>query len=760
MTTAVDPRIASLAAALRHHRALYYAGTPELGDDEFDALEDRLRQLAPDHPVLAEVGAPPPMAATAEEPDGPEASAAREGAAPEAEQLPTDAEGLARALDALNDALYAGAAAPPSEAETRDATEAKATATKADAKALARRLKALHRALLGAEPSAPALARSLVPEGVEWPKERHEIPMGSLNKVNSEDELRKWVERCDALAAELGGERPRPPPSAALSVSEKLDGLSIEIVYADGRPELAVTRGDGQVGERVTPNVLRMSGVPPRIPERRRISVRGEIVLPRSREAAYRAHRERVRGPAGDISLRNTAAGLARANKPDMLPALPLLQVYVYDVEGLDGLESEGQKLERLRELGFTTPNAAFGDVDAILEVFRRYAGGRRATLDYEIDGLVVRANDLDTQVLLGELNNRPRAAVAYKFESEARVTRLLEITWSTGDTGRITPVARVEGVRLAGARVEQASLHNAALIERLGVAPGDEVLVSRRNDVIPYVERVVVKGPATAEIPDACGACRAPVTRDGEYLVCKNPECPARRIGRIRTWIRHLDLLNWGEKTVVRLFEEGLVTRPADLYRLTVTDLTRLDGFGETSARALLDPLAGRRRIPLDTFIAALGVEGVSTETAALVVRAGHDDLARLAETSPEALAEIPGLGPIKARRVVDGIRERLPEIAELASVDVIPVPPRDGGPLAGLTFCFSGSHARPRKVLEGLVAERGGRVAASVTKGVDYLVLADASSTSSKAEKARKLGTQVIDEATFDALVVARGG
>ena len=710
-----------LAAELRRHRGLYYAGTPEISDAEFDALEDRLRALAPAHEVLAEVGAAP---------------GAR--GAIEAVELDLPVAELAAELRSTSDPLYAG------------------TGT-LDDKAGLRRYKAVWSSLSAREPGHPALASALLPEGLDWPKARHELPMGSLNKVNAPEELVEWATRCDQLALAAG----RPPISSSLCVTEKLDGLSIEVVYADGQVERAITRGDGTIGEQITANVLRMEGVPATIADRRRLSVRGEIVLRRARADEYRAFRERVRGPLGDISLRNTAAGLARANKPDMVAGVRYLTVYFYDLEGAEGLSREHDKLALLRALGFAVPHVAFGDLAAIQAEFGRYASGHRGTLDYEIDGLVVRADDLDTATLLGELNNRPRAAVAYKFESEMQVTKLLDVEWSTGDSGRITPVAKVEPVRLAGARVVQASLHNLANVERLGIAPGDEVLISRRNDVIPYVEKVVAKlSEGVAAAPTTCSACQTPVARDGEYLVCKNLECPARRIGRLRQWIGRLELLNWGEKTLVRLFEEGLAREPADLYRITPEQLMALDGFGETTAKKLLEPLHALKKIPLDRFIAALGIESVSLETGALLVRAGYDSMPKIAEATLEELSGIAGLGTIKAEKIKEGVGGRLAEVERLAAVGVVPVAPREGGPLAGLTFCFSGSHARPRKVLEGIVDRHGGRVASGVTKGVDYLVLADASSTSSKAEKARKLGTAVIDEAAFDEVVRARGG
>jgi DNA ligase (NAD+) len=713
-----DRIIEELAAQIRHHRNAYYNNQPEISDEEFDALEDRLRELAPRHPVLGEVGAPvhPKEEVAVGQATAP-LSAAAEHAMP-----------LAREVRATSDGLYL-AKTRPTDVLLKDYKK--------------------RWAQLSAEvPDHPALAQVVPPEGADWPKARHQIPMGSLNKVNTEDEFSDWCARCD----ELAGTGKLDPVSPDLMLTEKLDGLSLELVYLDGELDSAITRGDGEVGERITANVRRMRGVPAQIETKGSVSVRGEIVLRKSNLAEF--VEERVRMDPGfnrELSLRNTAAGLARAKEARLLPLVRLLNVLCYDVEGVSGLATEVEKMELITELGFDTPTVASGELSAMIATYRRYSDKLREGLDYEIDGLVVRANSIHTSTLLGELNRRPRAAIAFKFVSEAKVSTLRAIGWSTGDSGRITPIAEIEAVRLAGANVRQASLHNWANVQKLRIGVGDQVLVSRRNDVIPYVEKVVVKGPNTASAPATCGRCGAPVVTEGEYLVCRNDQCPARKVGRLKVWIRQLGLLDWGEKTLERLWDEGLVKEPADLYRLTAEKLVELERFGEVSAKRLLDPLLERKKIPLPTFIAALGIETVSLETAKLLVNAGYDSVAAIAGASLEELSSIPGLGAIKAEKIKDGTGSRLAEIERLAEVGVVPVAPKEGGPLAGLSFCFSGAHSRPRKELHALVEKNGGSVATSVTKGVTYLVLAAEDSNSSKAQKARKLGTEIIDEPRF---------
>lgn len=715
--------IARLAEQIRHHRDRYYNDEPDITDAEFDALEDRLRSLAPDHEVLGEVGAAPADEAANAEQES-EAAALVED---------RDADALATRLRSEQNRFYAGKTADP------------------------KMYLGLYVALERAAPEHPTLARVVPPRGRDWVKAAHEIPMGSLNKVNTEQELTDWAARCDELAeaAEL------EPTADDLSVTEKLDGISIEVLYDHGEIEAAITRGDGIVGERITPNVEKMQGVPSHIPHEGRISVRGEIILTKKDAERFAEHKKRV-DPKFTVvkSLRNTAAGIARTKDPKLLPGCPMLTILFYDVEGVEGLEDEKDKLDFIVKQGFATPYVDFGDVAQMIAIWKHYEDEKRAKLDYEIDGLVVRANRLRTFHLLGELNHRPRAAVAFKFGNEMQVTTLRGIQWSTGDSGRITPIAQIDPVFLAGAEVRQASLHNIAKVRSMQIGVGDQVLVSRRNDVIPYVEKVVVHGPNEEEAPTACAACGEPVAVSGEYLVCENLMCPARRLGRLKTWVKHLGLLEWGEKTFVRLLDEGLVAEPADLYRLTVDDIAGLSGYGELSAQKLLAPLAEKKELPLPTFIAALGIPSVSKETAKLLLGAGFESVDAILEASPESLAEIEGLGSIKADKILTGLASRKEEIERLQAVGVRTTTLEESGPLAGLSFCFSGPASRPRKELQAIVENNGGVVSAGVKKGLTYLVLSDASSTSSKAQKARKLGTEIIDEGAFEALVTERGG
>ncbi len=627
-------RVAELARLLRKYKDAYYNATPLVSDAAYDALEDELRQLAPDHELLASVGSPTAVTA--------------------------------------------------------------------------------------------------------WEKARHAIPMGSLNKAVSEDELRAWAARCD----ELGKKSRLASIASDLFVTEKLDGLSLAVTYEKGRLADAITRGDGAVGERILSNARRMKGVPAKLKHPVSVTVRGEIILKLS---------DLKKAFPGAANPRNQASGTSKRFDGQ---GCEHLSVLFYDLDGEEH-PTEVAKLARLAALGLTVPNAAATDLDGAIAMHREYARQKRAKLDYEIDGLVVRANDVHAQHMLGELGNRPRAAIAFKFASQAKVTTLLEIAWETGSSGRVSPVAVVEPVELAGAVVRRASLHTAANIAELGIGIGDEVLVSRRNDVIPYVEEVVTRKGRPAKPPTRCAACKGALEKIGEYLACRNRGCSALVAGRIENWIDAVGVLDWGDKLIAQLVEAELVREPADLYKLKPEQISKLERRGMVIANKVLDNLRAQLPLSLPKFLAALGIESFGLQTAKAIVAAGYDSLEKVQQAPYDELAALPGVGPAKARVVTEGMKQRKAEIARLLAAGVVPVNRANAGPLAGKTFCFTGSLARPRKELEQLVEGLGGTLLSGVTKELHYLVMADPNSGSSKSQKAKQYGTECLDEVQFMALV-----
>jgi DNA ligase (NAD+) len=649
-------RAEKLVAEIRKHRDLYYNGTPEISDADFDALEDQLRDLDPDHPVLAEVGAP---------------------AAPEAES----ASGGGFSVAGL-------------------------------------------------------------------PTKRHKIPMGSLEKV-TEDRLEAWAEKAGPL----------------FLVQEKLDGISLEVEYENGRMLDAITRGDGITGEVVTHNAVHFRNVKKELPAKFTGSIRGEVILRRSVFEKFFAGEDFA-------NPRNTVSGTVRRKHGD-LSLNRHLEVWFYDLiaEGRE-FETERAKMDFLeKDLGLHLA-ATYRDVDlaGILKVYAEYAGGpespgKRAKLDYEIDGLVVRADSIQRQRALGFLRNRPRFAMAYKFPSSGKETVLRAVDWTLGITGRVTPVARVEPVQVGGVTVSNVGLHNSDYIKNLGLRLGDLVLVERKGDVIPYLVRVVEpRGGEEPKPPEVCPVCSAALELIGKHLRCPNRECPGKPYGNLMRYVQAMGIDSLGEKWVQILIEQGLVIDPSDLYALTVEKLVDLDRMGEILAAKILKNIQDSKAPTLDQFIAALNIPEFSAQRVRVLMEAGYDTLEKLREASVEDLASVKGFGSILAERAAAGLASRRERIELLLAAGVkvrkVDALSAHGGPLSGKTFCFTGAIRRvdsetgkplSRKQMEDMVARNGGRALSDVTAKLDFLVMADPKSKSSKAEKARKLGTKILAEDKF---------
>jgi len=705
--------IKSLEEQIRFHREKYYNEDPAISDAEFDALEDKLKEINPNNKVLTEIGSTPKFLQSKNEKNFSEFN----------DDYPS-------LLKQINDDFYSGGAN----------------------KELINQYSHIWESINYIQPEHEVLNFVVPPRGKDWRKEKHKIPMSSLNKVNSKEEFIKWVADCEKLL--------KTKISDKLLLTEKLDGLSIELVFDDGELKEAITRGDGIIGELITSNVFNMNFVPKTIPFKDEIFVRGEIILRKSELKNFENFKKNIDNKfSGVKNLRNGAAGISRTKEPNLLAGCNFLSILVYDIQGIE-FETEKEKISFLIENGFEVPYYFIGSLNEILQKHNEYSSSRE-NLNYDIDGLVIKINNSKIFQSLGDLNNRPRGSVAFKFGNEMRVSTIKNILWITGDTGRITPVAQIEPVMIAGAEIKQASLHNASNIKNLNVGIGDEVLVSRRNDVIPYVEKVVVKNGKVEQSPKDCQSCHDQVFCDGEYLVCHNIDCPAKRLGRLKIWIKQLDILEWGEKTLEKLFDIGFVSEPADLYKLTIEDLTEVEGFAELSARKLVSLLEEKKKIPMETFIACLGIEGVSKETGKLLVENGLNSFEKIANSSIKELSNIDGIGEIKAEKILSGINERLPEIERFKKVNVVAlVQEKKEGVLVGLTFCFSGAQNRPRKELQEIVENNGGKFTTSITKTTNYLVLADPNSASTKAQKARTQGIKIISGEEFEDIVIDLGG
>lgn len=557
----------------------------------------------------------------------------------------------------------------------------------------------------------------------KWKKYQHEVPMGSLNKVNLPEELEDWYKKC-------GG-------TGKLFITEKLDGISVSLKYDKGLLVTGATRGSGEIGEDITRNVKKMKGVPHELDEEFTGHIRGEIVLCHT---DWKEHMPEMANP------RNAASGVAKRVDGHKAQHLTVL---AYTIEGKD-FPTEYDAFKGMQTMGFQTPRFTRGSLQDGKDAWQKYMDETRELLDYDIDGLVLRINDRAQQFALGEENHRPKGAIAFKFEAPEARTIVRNIVVQVGDTGQLTPVAEFDEVELLGAKVKRASLHNFSLVKQLGVDVGASVLVCRRNDVIPYIEKVI-DSTGYFGIPKKCPACSANTVQVGEYVICPNKsECPPQILGRLNKWIKEHGILEWGESILTKLIDAGKVEDVYDLYTLKVEDITSLERMGEKGAANLLAELDKYREVPLEKFLGGLCIDGVATSTAKSIIDAGYDTLDDVLGMSVKAMENIPGFGEKRAQAFHNGLVENANRIESILKSGVS-IKDRVKGSLTNKSFCFTGSMDTPRKELQKMVENSGGEVKKSVGKGLTYLVIDNPASTTSKAQAARKLRINLISEKEF---------
>jgi DNA ligase (NAD+) len=558
----------------------------------------------------------------------------------------------------------------------------------------------------------------------EWKKAKHEIPMGSLDKVQTTDELSLW-----AMSKAKGKE---------LFVTEKLDGISIELIYHNGHLDSAITRGDGVIGEEITYNVKKMQGVKSYL-QGFSGSLRGEIIMHRS---VHKGHFAKNANP------RNAASGISKRFDSKGAEFLQILYYYCFTDWDFDREQDQFEYISNHLEL--PVPNwKVFKSVNEVNAFWQDYQDNVRQTLDYDIDGLVVRIDDLKAQQALGDHDMRPKGAIAFKFKHDSAVTTITDILNQVGNSGRITPVAVFTKVNLAGADITNATLHNYTNVRDRGVDIGAKVLISRRNDVIPFVESVIVP-TGTYTPPTNCPACNSTLEFDGEYLRCLNTDsCPAQVIGRIKNWISTLNILEWGEALIERLCSSGKVKSIPDLYRLTSADLQSIERMGEKSSTKCLELLHASKELPLEQFLGGLSIPTIGTTMIKIIMVAGFDSLDKIRSMTRDQIENVHGMGSVKATNLFNGLRRNELLINDLLSLGIKPKE-KIVGSLSGKSFCITGSTKNKRAVLEQMIVDNGGDVKGSV-KGLNFLIIADPNSTSSKAVTARKNGTQCISEENF---------
>jgi DNA ligase (NAD+) len=601
----------------------------------------------------------------------------------------------------------------------------------------------------------------------------HPRPILSLANAYDAAEVRAWFERIARLLPEG-----QSADGLAFTVEPKFDGLTVVLDYEEGLLVRGATRGDGEVGEDITANLRTIPSIPLRIPAApdgppppARLVVRGEAYFPLDRFNALNRSLEEG-GERPFANPRNAAAGSLRQLDPRATAQRPLA-VFCYAIVDAVGasFETQWEVLAYLRRMGFPVSHEVqrFTDLEQVIAYCEAWMDKRDA-LNYEVDGAVIKIDDLATQQALGVVGKDPRGAIAYKFPAREATTRLLAVTVNVGRTGTLAPTAELEPVEVGGITVQHATLHNFDDIARKDIRIGDVVRIKRAGDVIPYVIGPVVDlrggSERPIELPTHCPSCGEPVVRmEGEVAVyCDNPACPAQLVRRVEYWVSRpaMDIQGLGTRIVEQWVEEGLVHDVADLYALTPADLVPLESFAERKAANVVEAIQASKAQPLDRVLAGLGIQGVGVTVAQLLVRA-YPSFAALARASLDELTSIPGIGPRIGESIVQWFanprHQQLIGKLEAAGVRTVAEPAAQPGlpatqPLAGCTFVITGTlPSLSRSEARELIEAHGGKVSSSVSGNTAYLLCGE--KPGSKLRKAEQLGVPVIDEQGLRSMV-----
>ncbi|NIT36682.1 MAG: NAD-dependent DNA ligase LigA [candidate division Zixibacteria bacterium] len=592
---------------------------------------------------------------------------------------------------------------------------------------------------------------------------RHEPPMLSLDNAYAEDEVREWDER---VRKGLGAD------GAAYVCEAKIDGVAIALEYDDGVLARGSTRGDGFTGDDITANLKTIHDVPLRLNEAPpgRLEVRGEAYMTREGLAELNRRREAAGQPLF-ANPRNATAGTLKLLDPREVARRPLHAWLYYVITEEADIPTQAEALEHLARWGFSVnPNRRrCADLDEVFRFYREVEAAR-ADLPYNIDGLVLKVDDLAAHGELGTTAKAPRWAIAYKFKAERATTTVNSIEWSVGRAGTITPVANLEPVLLGGTTVKRAGLFNPERVAELDVRAGDTVNVEKAGDIIPYIVEVEYhlrpKGSKPTPIPQKCPVCGTPLVKEEGVvgLFCRNWDCPVQARGRLGLWGSRgaMDIEGLGEKVAAVLYDKLGVRDPGDLYFIKPGSIARLEGFGELSEKNLLASIERSKGRGLTRVLFGLGIPNVGFETAALI--AGHFGSSdRLMAAGKEELEGIKGIGKVVARSVVEffaraEVREIINKLKRAGVKLEEERLAEPTGPWAGLTFVITGTlPSMSREEAHRAVEARGGKAAESVSAKTSYLVAGE--KPGSKLAKAEKLGVKIVSAKEFDKMLKKAG-
>jgi len=594
-------------------------------------------------------------------------------------------------------------------------------------------------------------------------KVKHEISQWSFNDAFTEEDIRAFDTRVKRLLKEEGGKT-----DVSYVAELKIDGFKVVLTYKNGKLATAATRGDGVVGEDVTANVRTIDSIPLALSEEVDVTVEGEIWLPTKELLRINKEREK-KGEPLFANPRNAAAGSIRQLDPKIASARKL-DSFIYDVVKADFTIPETQfaELGRLQELGFKV-NRHFKLCKTIEEViaFWKEWEGKKGKEDYWIDGVVVKVNERKSQELLGYTGKAPRFAIAFKFAAEQVTTIVERIVIQVGRTGKLTPVAEMRPVSVAGSTVSRATLHNEDEIKRLDVRVGDTVVLQKAGDVIPQVIQVVKelrpKNSKAFTFPKKCPNCGSEVVRvPGEAAhKCTNKNCFIKERRRLYHFVskKAMNIEKLGPKIIDRLLEEHLIGAPADIFELEKGDLEVLERFGEKSAQNIIESIEKSKSAPLSKFIFGLGIPHVGEETAILLADE-FGSIEKLRKATREELDSIEGVGEKMSGEIVAFFKDNqeskiVDDLIKKLKIQPPEVEPRvKRGPFSGKTLVVTGTlETMSRDEAKNAIRKAGGKVASSISKETDYVLVGE--NPGSKFDKAQKLGVSVLNESEFKKLL-----
>lgn len=559
------------------------------------------------------------------------------------------------------------------------------------------------------------------PPSSAWETGKHRMFMGSLDKVNSEKELLKWASKFNEEEIYV--------------MQLKLDGLSLEKYYVDGKFTHALTRGDGFEGENISDNVRLMKNFRETIPGLTG-SIRVEIILSKNDFETINSilpEKDKYSNP------RNAASGISRRLDGKFCK---YLQLIAYDTE--EELD-EYQKIKKLTDMGVVCVKQAISRLDKLIPVFKDLET-KRSDLAFNIDGVVVKINSHKLQKELGTVRNRPKGQIAWKFDPPGAATTFLEEIWDVGRTGVVTPLALLEAVEIEGSTIRKATLHNIAEIKRLGIGRGDTVMVVKRGDIIPKITSVLEHLGKPIEIPTKCPSCGSELINDDTRLICPYIGCPKRNFYRIMNWIKVTGIEEFGESLGRKL--EDKLKKIADIYDLKEIDISEIEGWGPKSAKTVIANINSTKTLKPEIFLTALGIPSISDRTSEELLK-HFSTIEKLLEVDIPAIKDLKGFADVSAAAIVSGLITYRSEIENLLKIINLS-DEKEEGKLSGLSFCFTGAMEHPRSYYQKKVEEHGGTNKSSVIKDLSYLVCNE-DKGSTKSQKAEKYDVKVINEKKF---------